>query len=459
MVLTSTAISMLPIVEANSLGTLTNLASNPPLYPRNPTETPRAPLTLYVVRVPGSRGTNHHFRWHLADTDRRSDVFLTPLKPREKVVNAQDVQSSLYFLHVDSHEDEFLSAEEDRSETPKHGSLSPSSAHVARKPLPTPPVSPPGGFQSPRGSDELTPEAAKRLSVPARKPVAASRTDNSSADELNLPEIPLRSPRRKPLLRNRHSPLSNSYDDEEDEQPPSLPRRPLNRNRWSQYDQVQQSESDHSRNIDILTTNDGAQPRLSTSSQNAQNDRGVSLTLIRRDPSSGAQWNVARIHDPPVHEVSSFSSDLAGSLGSKKNSGAPMFLEVSNPGYTKFIQIDQARPVSRGSSTTSSTDSDLAASAADGIFRRRMWLEGSRYADHSYGHRKFGSQDLSAMSAGARPSLQISTRQWQSTSKAIDRRSKGYAFRSPWNGKCEFSTGTTGRALKVRKNTLHVLGN
>lgn len=45
-------------VEANSLGSLTALASNPPLYPRNPTENPHDPLTLYIVRVPGSKGSS-----------------------------------------------------------------------------------------------------------------------------------------------------------------------------------------------------------------------------------------------------------------------------------------------------------------------------------------------------------------------------------------------------------------
>ena len=33
------------------------------------------------------------------------DVFLTPMKPRQKVVTAEDVQSSLYYLHVNQPED------------------------------------------------------------------------------------------------------------------------------------------------------------------------------------------------------------------------------------------------------------------------------------------------------------------------------------------------------------------
>ena len=64
---------MAPAVEANSLSDITQLASYPPKYPRNPTEKKRQPLTLYIARVPGSRGTLFDLRawisgigfWHI----------------------------------------------------------------------------------------------------------------------------------------------------------------------------------------------------------------------------------------------------------------------------------------------------------------------------------------------------------------------------------------------------------
>jgi hypothetical protein len=43
-------------VEARSLSAITAIASNPPTYPRNPTQKKLDPLVLYIVRVPGSRG-------------------------------------------------------------------------------------------------------------------------------------------------------------------------------------------------------------------------------------------------------------------------------------------------------------------------------------------------------------------------------------------------------------------
>jgi hypothetical protein len=45
-----------PPVEARSLSSITTIASNPPAYPRNPTQKKLDPLVLYIVRVPGSKG-------------------------------------------------------------------------------------------------------------------------------------------------------------------------------------------------------------------------------------------------------------------------------------------------------------------------------------------------------------------------------------------------------------------
>lgn len=47
---------MAPAVEARSLSSITTLAANPPLYPRNPTQEIQQPLVLYIARVPGSKG-------------------------------------------------------------------------------------------------------------------------------------------------------------------------------------------------------------------------------------------------------------------------------------------------------------------------------------------------------------------------------------------------------------------
>ncbi|GAB7352636.1 hypothetical protein MBLNU459_g3006t2 [Dothideomycetes sp. NU459] len=419
-------------VEARSLALLTTLASDPPLYPRNPTQAPNTRLVLYIVRVPGSK-----------------DVFLTPLKPREKVVSAQDVQSSLYYLHFDDPEhDNVLDTEvedETRCATFSHSNLDyTEKAQVSRKPLPTPPMSPTDGFGFGFATEDRKPsylEGAEHLGVPQRKPVLPGRF--SASHTLDLPQIPPRLPRR-PLPGRENSSMS-IYS----EGTSSLKsKRPLS-DQLSGYEEPCQppykiSGLSHERDDSNKTTHHiqnfpGAE---------SEQDVGVSLTLIRRDPTSGAQWNVARIRDPPVREVSSESSPDLGNHRARKT-GAPLFLDVSNPGYSKFIHFDQARPDSRGSTSTLPTQSENSDFKGSGVFSRRLWMDGSRFADHSHAHRKLPSLGANFTAQGS--SLQASRVDVKSTSRAfVDRRSKGYSFRSPWGGKCEFVAGTVGRSLKCK---------
>ncbi|KAI5196240.1 hypothetical protein E4T39_07868 [Aureobasidium subglaciale] len=400
---------MAAAIEARSLGLLTTIASDPPLYPRNPTQLPHAPLTLYIVRVPGSK-----------------DVFLTPLKPREKVVSAEDVQSSLYFLHIDIPEDDLL-------ELPEEISIqdAPASSTISRKPLPTPPNSP--GSESPRQRSTAF-DTKQQLQIPQRKPVRQS---------LDLPDIPAR-----PSLKSLPSQNSQLTTHERSDGRPSFSRRPLS-NQFLDPNVVSGRPSLDTRASPA--TGGGSRSSYEGHFSPEEDERCVSLTLIRRDPSSGFQWNVAKIRDPPVHEVSSVLGG-DGSVKTKK-AGAPLFLEIYNPGYSKFLQFDHARPVSRGSTDMASL-SPHSASGHDSTFRRRLYMDGSRFGDHSYGHRKTPSWTGEQQSQ--RPSIQLNRQSLQAAPKAlIDRRSKGYTFQSPWGGKCEFATGAAGRSLKCK----HVLEN
>lgn len=288
--------------------------------------------------------------------------------------------------------------------TKQHGIEGP---HVSRKPLPTPPLSPiddsDGLFQAtqPRFSAE----------VPRRKPVSTNVFNN--AGTLDLPRIPPRLPQRP-----GRSPDDmygyNSHDARK-----QLPQLPA-------HGQSSTYQNAHPNSTEFRREN-----RLTPDSESTQDDGPAvaSLTLIRRDPGSGAQWNVAKITDPPAHEVSSASLGDAGAYRAKR-AGAPLFVDISNPGYSKFIHFDHARPTSSHSTDTTPTILD---GQSDGVFRRRVWMDGSRFADHSYTHRKQPS--TSSSHRNSRSSLHIGP--------------KGYSFRSPWGGKCEFATGVAGRSLKV----------
>ena len=218
----------------------------------------------------------------------------------------------------------------------------------------------------------------------------------------------------------------------------------------------------------------------------------ISLTLIRRDPASSAQWNVASIKDYPIMEVSSSS---LGASEPRKRPGAPVYIEITNPGYSKFLNMSQDGVMPYLASRTSDLSvrsnypgyaPQAPIPAASGntqmeeqetVFRRRLWLEGSKYPNSSFGHRKIHSNDMSIGRQTPRSSLEGHQRERSSmdlrtpgaqtflspddqaynTIQGSERQSsfRGYVFMSPWNGRCEFITGASGGSLKVSNRDLH----
>ncbi|EME81092.1 uncharacterized protein MYCFIDRAFT_25608 [Pseudocercospora fijiensis CIRAD86] len=377
------------IVEATSLSTIQHIATNPPAHPKAPTDVPRLPLVLYIARVPGSR-----------------DVFLTPIKPREKVVTAEDVQSSLYFIHVHDAADD---------EEPGH------------RPSPVQPNPPPYPLDDGPPNVSLLPLAPPkhgRLGRVLRKPVA-SGTSSAHITPTDLPVLP-----RRPLP-----------TPPQDEQPLEQSLHAHNKNLLRR--------AEHSdENNPYLREYEPLPPPIDS----AHLPEPGSLTLIRRNPASSEQWNVASIHDPPVQEISSAALRNPTAAQRTKRGGAPLYLDISNPGYTQFIQHERTQS-RQSSDTTSSNSSDP---PPDGVFRRRLYMPGSQYGEHLY-NKSRRSSSVTTFSApmdeaSMRHSMRYSVDMGSSTSSApyADRRSKGYTFNSPWDGRCEFSTGATGKSLRCK---------
>lgn len=393
-------------IEAKSLSSLTALASNPPAYPRNPTHQKHEPLVLYIARVPGSK-----------------DVFLSPMKPREKVVTAEDITSSLYFVHVEHPEDASLVGQAE--------------------------------FQDPDYSQQR-PNAVNRLSAPVIQRKA-------------VPGVPAAAPPRKPVP-GTLAPITN-FDSRQNASAGQFAQRsgmltPSYEPRGSYDSYRSQTEND-------IPPIQPRRPEPNTA------PRGVSLTLIRRDPASGAQWNVARIDDPTVADVSSTGLSEAAA---RRKPGAPMYIEITNPGYSKFLHsdMDQRPPLPARTSNLSVQSHQTSnappyptedyfpepSSKSDTIFRRRLWMEGSHLGG-GFGHRKSGSYDGTSSRPTSRgnyearpsvdqrsPSPSFLTRDDQAyaTLQVAERQSnfRGYVFASPWNGRCEFVTGASGGTLKCR---------
>ena len=206
------------------------------------------------------------------------------------------------------------------------------------------------------------------------------------------------------------------------------------------------------------------------------------VTVIRRNPASGEQWNIGTISDPPVFDIA--SNGRRGSMTSSRirKSGQPLYLSISNPGYTKFIPSNERSAVPSAASSTPSlaySDTPTDDSTTEPLFTRRMWLEGSLFEKAANSsHRKSLSADQAAepnlLSPSPRPTFSSHstetlppTDDLRRLSLATDssRRSntRGYTFLSPWDGRCEFASGTMGNSLKCRhlrmKNSLNPSGN
>jgi hypothetical protein len=93
-------------------------------------------------------------------------------------------------------------------------------------------------------------------------------------------------------------------------------------------------------------------------------------------------------------------------------------------------------------------------------------MEGSRFANGGFGHRRMNSSDSSFGLEAPRSSSDSRSKEgvlggfndpaaptpgWDN--QGPEKRTsvfRGYEFLSPWNGRCEFSTGGGGQSLKVR---------
>ncbi|KAI9882083.1 MAG: DASH complex subunit ask1 [Watsoniomyces obsoletus] len=482
-------------VEARSLSSLTTLASNPPKYPRNPTEETRKPLVLYIARVPGSR-----------------DVFLTTMKPREKVVTAEDVTSSLYYLHVDQASDGGSSFSESESQEidrqMRYSSASDGERKVNRKPVPSDSSSvlAPSLPTRPRSatvpselkedttwhgrnhSDEGLGSSSSSVGVDnvkavRRKPVEnASHVGSGSMQNVTTTMMMtgLEERRRQPLgprpLPSRQGPPVYEHSGRENSRmtnfepgPPLPPRKnvgggiqpltPLNPTSEPSFWGPDTPSPDR-------TPRQAQQDHHSPSRppQNISSDLS-SITLIRRDPSSGAQWNVGKMLVSSTRASSSSQSQNTSPSrhrrrSSPSTSSPPILIEILNPGYNKFLDSHKATTTGFSSSSTSNIATAAAAELRrisaiseyglnnnERVFRRqivgetvRSWFTTSRNKRRSGSERDMTDDGVGGGSASGGGTLL--------DPESTPRKGR-YAYLSPWDGQCEFYTGASGRNLKV----------
>ncbi|KAL1959880.1 hypothetical protein VTO42DRAFT_1025 [Malbranchea cinnamomea] len=471
-------------VEARSLLSLTNLAANPPAYPRNPTQKPLEPLVLYIVRVPGSK-----------------DVFLSPLKPPTKSsVTPEALNASLYFLHVAGPEDEALleSIEQERrfyEQKRQSGEIEDGGRNaeknskfallnrVRRKPVPGIGGDTGNVSQSATGASAPVEERhGESLRPPPPLPPRPS-WQQIHVDGKQVDSDVLRDQGRDVAPGDR---LTREFPS----QAPILPPRPLpplpteNRNssfqsharghagRWSVLTETTSQSSSPVRPprpiIDQgraarASWDGGRRPLFRPGSSGnlragnhlafhpkdvkeflrprkdyngPQEPRSIAepfyITLIRRDPTHGNQWNVGTITNASNTSPSEVSVDGA------------ITVEITTPGYKRFVGANSAHVSleSLGITSLSEPRSSVptlqrphsASSRSTNFwsplkFERKVQLSNPTY---HRSHHRHHSHDVSH------------TGHYSRSSKGF------YTFISPWNGICTFTTGGNGRSLKCR---------
>ncbi len=354
-----------------------------------------------------------------------------------KNVTAADVASSLYYSHLNS-EDDARFREEDQPEIVEESRGSMQKA-LPRKPLP----------DSARSSLDLN-----------RQMSSASLTSDS------IPRVP-----RRKLTSEIAVPVSQPQPVQGKQNISRRPLgpRPLLLEPTSRKDPLPGPENRsltstsefHSGNTrsSLLKEVAPSQPGVSHKSSDA-----FSITLIRRDPSSGAQWNIGNVSGHPCSEDPNRRPKINPQV---KKPYFNISVELSNPGYSAF-----RNPVPTGRAEDSG--SDVVMRPADGIdidqkqnpstpssgFDRQLRMEGSSFWSRPSIQHKRARSDLSGKLSTMRErslsgSSNVVTAGSSKTSQDFglgfsDSQSKGYVFTSPWGGRCKFTTASGGRSLHCR---------
>ncbi|KAK8070269.1 hypothetical protein PG994_006885 [Apiospora phragmitis] len=429
-------------VEARSLTALNTLAANPPQYPVKPNEARQEPLTLYISRVPGTR-----------------DIILSTARPQLKNVSVTDVANSLYYVHFNTPEDEQTAA----------------AAAAATEATTT-------GGEARKSMDSLS-----STNMIPRKPVRTaldpSQLPNTSAAPIpGTPEVI--SPALTPDTTGKVNPDGERHPHFQEPLPGSTPgltgdqAPPLQRHRPGSIQ----------RKPVLRICRLSAFPRRSPS-PGRKPFTPFSLTIIRRDPSTGQQWNIGQVASFQLEHPEMFFEEKYA----EKYTPSPFInIHLEAAGYNKFRgmpmslagfdiealrgSLDVMRPESASSrlvpnsnsNNYSNTEPSAAFKSTYSGFERQVkmmygpsWTANIRNAfrrlDSKDGdlstspNKKLGhSRDTSAASMGSFNGDFDGGEAPIITLPGQGLKPRGYMFMSPWDGRCEFRTASGGRSLQCR---------
>ncbi|RFU77987.1 oxidoreductase [Trichoderma arundinaceum] len=436
-------------MEAHSLASLNLLAANPPQYPENPSETIQEPLVLYISRVPGTR-----------------DVILSPFKPQLKNVTGGDVASSLYYVHLELPMLDVTGPQPFRDEAQGRSSEDSSATRtIARKPVPgsVPSLAPGISIQ---GDQLQQPQG-----------IHGNQTFRPSSD-LGVPFNLLDSNYGPPLPPRRFedsglgglSDSSSEYNPREAShlQASDSRRKPLGPRQLSDIPQSRLSMDETARSRD--PTRDRADTAgharysrsLSPMKSSEYSTPPFTLSLIRRDPGTGDQWNVGKISSYETNTLAGESGQstmyLSASSEQRSPQHPPIDIQIETAGYAKFRGRPSSAVPPRTSMDAARPSMDVALGPrADGrMFSRQVSMSYSRSFGSALRSKFHQIEQAARKKAHSRNGSEASVNSFSSgeymagspkSSRPNKMKPRGYTFTSPWDGRCEFRTGNGGRSL------------
>lgn len=360
-------------------------------------------------------------------------MVLTPLKPPTKSnISIEAINSSLYYLHVATEEDEDVlrSIELEQLEHPRDALATSRLSNETvsrlndfhRKPVraqdaattPDPPPPPPHlegitSYQARSVNDENTPHIPRKNVHDSNSPITQPKSQNTATRDFAIPRRPVSSGNATlvtPTSTELNTRQRLSYDG---------PRPSI--------ENIRPYQSHTSENLspgDILTNQNLGSP--------------FRITLIRRDAASGNQWNVA-------------------TMSSSKEDKGVIHVEISNPGYGKFMNNVHLSSNTSGQHSTSAPGEGQ--NAAEVLKRMAQNMKhgddaGKRifYRDIAPVRHDYQSHSLSEVLFNRHSGSAETPKIAQYVSAKVNR--GYYSFKSPWGGTCSFVASVNGGSLKCK---------
>lgn len=359
------------------------------------------------------------------------DVVLTPLKPPTKSnISLEAINSSLYYLHVATEGDEdVLRSIESEQKEPHKG--------LAASHLPNETVSRLNDFHRKPVSGQNAVTTANPPPPPPHREGVTSYQAQPLNDE-NTPRIPRRN------VHDSHSPITQPKQNTTSRDF-AIPRRPVSSGNTTLFTPTSTEPNTGQRSSydGPESSIENARPHQSHVSGNlspgdilANQTLGspFRITLIRRDVASGNQWNVA-------------------TMSSSREDKGVIHVEISNPGYGKFMNTVHPSANTPGQKLASTpVEGQNAAEVLKRMAQNMMHHDDTGkkvfYRDITPVKHDHTSHSLSEVLFNRHSGSAETPKLAQYVSAKVNR--GYYSFRSPWGGTCSFVASVNGGSLKCK---------